>query len=101
MHNFAALDEVEAALQQLAQREAPLARALPRERGSREVRYIHLLSALGPSQVVDESGPDPTEALRLSGNESVGDRVAALEGELADLRGRVAALEDKLARLLE
>jgi uncharacterized protein YceH (UPF0502 family) len=101
MHNFAALDEVEAALQQLAQREAPLARALPRERGSREVRYIHLLSALASSQVVDESGPDPAEALRLSGNESVGDRVAVLESELADMRGRVAALEDKLARLLE
>jgi hypothetical protein len=101
MHNFADLDEVEAALQQLAQREAPLARALPRERGSREVRYIHLLSALGPSQVVDESAPDPAEALRLSGNESVGDRVAVLESELADMRGRVAALEDKLARLLE
>jgi uncharacterized protein len=44
MHNFAAMDEVESALQQLAQRNPPLARALPREPGSRELRYVHLLS---------------------------------------------------------
>ena len=45
MHSFTAMDEVESTLQQLAQREPPLARALPREPGAREVRYIHLLSA--------------------------------------------------------
>ena len=44
MHNFAAMDEVDGTLQQLAQREPPLARALPREPGSRELRYVHLLS---------------------------------------------------------
>ena len=101
IHNFAAIDEVEAALQQLAQREPPLAHALPRERGSREVRYVHLLSALGPSQVAEERSAEPARASQPTGDLADEDRVATLESELADLRARVAELEDKIAKLLE
>lgn len=100
MHNFAAIDDVEGALQQLAQREPPLARALAREPGSREVRYVHLLSAVGPAQVADAGSPEPARASRPGGDGSDADRVAALERELTELRARMAALEDKVATLL-
>jgi hypothetical protein len=100
MHSFAAIDEVEGTLQQMAQREPPLARALPREPGSREVRYVHLLSALGPSQIADTNSKDAMQVSRPAREAADTDRVAALEDELAELRARVAALEDKLLTLL-
>jgi uncharacterized protein len=100
MYSFAAIDEVEGTLQQMAQREPPLARALPREPGSREVRYVHLLSALGPSQIADTNSKDAMQVSRPAREPADTDRVAALEDELAELRARVAALEDKLLTLL-
>ena len=50
IHSFAGMEEVESTLDQLARREPPLARALPREPGAREVRYTHLLSAVTGAQ---------------------------------------------------
>src|SRR5579864_6091278 len=44
MHRFEELSEVQSALQQLMQREPPLAKALPRQPGTKETRYTHLLS---------------------------------------------------------
>lgn len=91
LYNFAATDEVESTLQQLAQRESPLARALPREPGSRELRYVHLLSPVA----VDTPSTQPETLNQGAGS----DRIDALEQELAELRARIAALEDKLAQL--
>jgi len=93
MHSFAATDEVEAALEQLGRRDPPLARALPREPGAREVRYTHLLAP-----VEDASAPRPSSTLPEPGSEALA-RVTALESELALLRARLAALEDKVAPL--
>ena len=91
LHNFAAMDEVESTLQQLAMREPPLARALPREAGAREARYVQLLSPIA----LDVRPPD-----RESSDESaVSARIAALEQEVADLRTRIGALEDKFTQL--
>ncbi len=101
IHSFTAMDEVEGTLQQLAQREPPLARALPREPGAREQRYVHLLSAVaaaGPATTADlprSAAPSPD----LS-RDGVADRVATLEGEVTQLRARIASLEDKLTQLL-
>ena len=44
MHRFEALDEVNSALQRLIQREPPIVRILPRQPGTKEARYMHLLS---------------------------------------------------------
>lgn len=91
LHNFAAMDEVESTLHQLAMREPPLARALPREAGAREARYVHLLNPVA----LDVRLPD-----RESSDESlVSARIAELEQEVADLRTRFAALEDKFTQL--
>ena len=44
MHQFEDLDAVQASLQKLMQREPPLAAVLPRQPGTKESRYAHLLS---------------------------------------------------------
>lgn len=100
MHSFTAMDEVEGTLQQLAQREPPLARALPREPGAREVRYVHLLSpvAIAPATTSDLPSSNAHSADVVPAG--VADRIAALEGEVTQLRARIASLEDKLAQLL-
>jgi hypothetical protein len=92
------MDEVESTLQQLAQREPPLARATPREPGAREVRYVHLLS---PAETASRTQVDPAHTAHASeaACEDVADRIAALESEVAQLRARTASLEDKLAQL--
>jgi hypothetical protein len=101
MHNFTAMDEVEGTLQQLTQREPALARVLPREPGAREVRYIHLLSTVPEAA----SGTAPglsrgnTHVAETS-HEDVTDRIATLESEVAQLRARIASLEDKLTQLV-
>jgi uncharacterized protein YceH (UPF0502 family) len=101
MHNFAAMDEVEGTLQQLGQREPPLARALPREPGSRELRYIHLLSPIPDAATA--AAPDRSHRAAHpadSANDGNADRIASLESEVTELRARIASLEDKLAQLI-
>ncbi len=44
MHRFEELDDVLSVLQKLMQREPALAAALPRQPGTKEIRYAHLLS---------------------------------------------------------
>jgi hypothetical protein len=87
-------------LQQLAEREPPLARAMAREPGAREVRYVHLLSA-----VADKSPGTLSEPSRGTAHapetidDGVADRIANLEDEVAQLRARIASLEEKLTQL--
>jgi uncharacterized protein len=101
LHGFATMDEVESALQQLAQREPPLARALSREPGAREIRYVHLLSAVVESASGTTQGYSrgAAHAAETIGGE-VEERIANLEGEVAQLRARIASREDKLAQLV-
>ncbi len=46
MHGFGDLSEVQSALQRLIDREPPLVAMLPRQPGTKESRYAHLLSGL-------------------------------------------------------
>jgi hypothetical protein len=114
MHSFAGMEEVESTLEQLARREPPLARVLPREPGAREVRYVHLLSPVTGAEAgtrgdsssrpessrADETGEVEGSAFHQSTETGrTSDRIAALESEVAQLRARLASLEDKLDRL--
>lgn len=94
MHAFADMDEVEATLQQLARREPPLASALAREPGAREVRYVHLLS---PFAEPGTGTPASSEPLQTASP----DRIAALEAEVTGLRARLISLEDRFNALAE
>ncbi len=89
MHRFEDLDAVQASLQKLMQREPPLAVVLPRQPGTKEFRYAHLLSGeveageLPPPRVVSTSGDDQ----RVSRLEEA---VPALQNEVAELKQQLA-----------
>ena len=88
MHRFEALDEVQSTLQRLMQREPPIAKALPRQPGTKETRYMHLLSG-----DVEEFGgakdPSPVLANHAGENEALmrlENEVHALRKEVDDLK---------------
>lgn len=86
MHEFADVPEVEKTLEVLAVREdGPFVVRLPREPGKRESRYMHLFSG--------EAAPEATSIERdASQPEDLAARVAALEGEVAELKQRLDSL---------
>src|SRR5258708_21637565 len=58
MHRFEALEDVQSALQRLIQREPPIVKVLPRQPGTNEARYMHLLSGdLEQFSVASASSP--------------------------------------------
>jgi uncharacterized protein YceH (UPF0502 family) len=92
MHHFETLDDVQSALQKLMQRQPPLAKVLPRQPGTKESRYVHLLAG---DVAVGELPQTTTAASRESGD---GERIARLEEEVGALRREVAELRDQLER---
>ncbi len=94
MHRFEALDDVQAALQKLMQRDPPLAKVLPRQPGTKESRYVHLLAG----DVVVPESPYAANAPASRGPADAG-RIARLEEEVADLRKEFSDVKDQLERL--
>lgn len=93
MASWADVSEVEAALQNLLQREPPLVARLPREPGRREVRYTHLFSGEPPSQ---ESAPSAMAADAGGGTEAgdtLAQRIARIEEEVRQLRAELQELK--------
>ena len=96
MHHFEDLTEVQSALQRLMQREPALARVLPRQPGTKESRYMHLLS--GDAENVGVRDPSATRAPSTPVADSVDDeRIAHLETEVAQLRREMSDLKQQLA----
>ncbi len=94
LHRFDEIGEVLAALQKLMEREPPLVAVLPRQPGTKESRYAHLLS--GPVEsaaFAAESALVRREAGEDSGQE---ERIARLEAAVAELRQEIAALRHSL-----
>ena len=91
MHRFEDLTEVQSTLQRLMQREPPLVRVLPRQPGTKESRYRHLLAG-DVEDVAD--GTEPATAYIPAAD---GSRIARLEDEVGDLRREVADLKQQLA----
>jgi uncharacterized protein len=91
MQRFEALDEVQSTLQRLMQREPRLVKVLPRQPGTKEARYIHLLS--GDMEDVSAVGvPSPA----IANNPSDHERLARLEDEVQELHKEVADLKQQL-----
>lgn len=94
MHRFEEIADVLGALQRLMERDPPLAAVLPRQPGTKESRYAHLLS--GEVAVA----PAPDEETGRNDDTSIdGARIAQLESEMAELRHEVAALKEKIESL--
>ena len=88
---FESLDDVETSLEQLiARAPSPLATALERRPGQKEVRFAHLLSGVPTYDAVDAP-----ESATASGPRGV-DRIAALETAVEELRREVADLRGQL-----
>ena len=93
LHRFEALDDVQSALQKLMQRDPPLAKVLPRQPGTKESRWVHLLAG---DVVVAETPPLVSAATdRHSGD---AERVARLEEEVVELRREMGEIKDQLER---
>jgi uncharacterized protein YceH (UPF0502 family) len=93
LFHFEALDDVQSALQKLMQREPPLAKVLPRQPGTKESRYAHLLAG----DVVEAEVP-LHYAAATDLNPEDADRISRLEEEVAELRREVGELKDQLER---
>ena len=82
MHHFSDLAEVESVVERLMTFDPPLAIKLPRQPGTKEPRYAHLLSG----EVVVPAFDETPEAPRRE------DRIGALESEVVRLQQEVDAL---------
>ena len=91
LHRFESLDEVQSALQKLMQRDPVLVKVLPRQPGTKESRWVHLMAG----DVAVAESPSVTATNRVS--EDTG-RVARLEEEVAELRREVGELKDQMER---
>ena len=94
MHRFEDLTELQSTLQRLMQREPPLVRILPRQPGTKESRYRHLLA--GAAQDVPDVTQAPTPVF-VHGNSVDSDRVTRLEDELARLKKELAEIKQQFA----
>ena len=94
MHRFEELSDVQSTLQRLMQRDPPLVMVLPRQPGTKEARYAHLLSGDVQSQP-SEAGPRATVSAVPHAVD--GERIASLENEVAALQNDVAELKRQLA----
>jgi uncharacterized protein YceH (UPF0502 family) len=90
MYQFEHLDDVLSGLQQLMRREPPLAKALGRRPGTKEIRYAHLLSG------DVEAWEPPTETASSSASADA-ERLIQLEEQVATLRNEVAELRQQMA----
>jgi uncharacterized protein len=93
MHRFEALEDVQSALHKLMQRDPPLAKVLPRQPGTKESRYAHLLAG----DVVEAEAPVKFAAA-AERNSADAERIARLEEELSDLRREVGEVKDQMER---
>lgn len=95
MHRFDEIADVLTGLQKLIDRDPPLAVVLPRQPGTKESRYAHLLSGPVESIAVSAVG-ESAPSSRSSAND---ERLTALEHEVAELRQQLTALQQKIDSL--
>jgi uncharacterized protein len=92
MHKFDDLGIVQSTLQRLMKREPALVKVLPRQPGTKEARYAHLLSG-----DVEVSQQEPATGATVPVASSGGDRITRLEEQVANLQSEVEDLKHKLA----
>lgn len=86
---FADLNEVNAALENLINKESPLAARLERAAGQKETRFAHLLTGELPAAATAPTEREPRPANNQIGSE----RIAQLEQEIETLKTRFDELQ--------
>ena len=93
MHPFDDLSEAQSALQRLMNREPPLVKVLARQPGTKESRYVHLLS--GDEKPVSSTAgrqvPAAVEGEKMDGFSRLSSEMAELRRDVADLKQQFAA----------
>jgi uncharacterized protein YceH (UPF0502 family) len=92
MHRFDDLGIVNSTLQRLMNREPPLVKLLPRQAGTKEARYAHLLSGEVESRELE---PESNEVIASSS--AGGERMTHLEEKVSNLQREIADLKQQLA----
>jgi uncharacterized protein YceH (UPF0502 family) len=95
MHRFDEIPDMLAGLDKLMQREPPLVAVLPRQPGTKEARYAHLLS--GP---VESTAFTAAETLVAPESSASDERIAQLEATVAELKQDLSELRQKIDNLL-
>ncbi len=93
MHQFDDLSEAQSALQRLMNREPPLVKVLARQPGTKESRYIHLLSgdAKPVSSTAGGEAPAALEREKIEVFSRLSSEITELRRDLADLKQQFAA----------
>ena len=92
MHKFDDLGIAQSALQRLMKREPPLVKVLPRQPGTKEARYAHLLSG-----DVELPPQEPAAGVAATSGAAGGDRIARLEDQVENLQKEIAELKQQFA----
>lgn len=94
LHRFDEISDVLGGLQKLMDREPSLVAILPRQHGTKESRYAHLLS--GPVESIAATNAEAPAHHAISTGD---DRIERLEAEVSDLRRQVDELNQKIQSL--
>ena len=96
VYRFDALDDVQATLHKLMDRQPPLVRVLPRPPGTKESRYVHLFAGDTFPPLTPE-----TANSRVRTESSDDQRIATLEAEVATLKHDLDELKRQVAEFSE
>jgi len=96
LYAFEDLEAVHSALNLLMRREPPLVKALRRQPGTKESRFMHLLSGDEPGASYAESGHSE-ESVRAHSSPQDSERIAQLESEIVELRRELETLREQFA----
>jgi uncharacterized protein len=91
MYPFEDLESLHNALNLLAKREPPLVKVLPRQPGTKEARYMHLLSPAPQTPSGQDSRHDEPAATQQ-------ERISAMEAQLSELKDEIAGLKEQFAQ---
>ena len=92
MHKFDDLGIVQSTLQRLMKREPPLVKVLPRQPGTKEARYAHLLSG-----DVEVSPAESAAGVAATSSANSSERIARLEAQAENLQSELADLKQQFA----
>ncbi len=90
LHHFEDLSDVQSTLQRLSQRDPAMVKVLSRQPGTKEARYMHLLSG----EISDDAMAIASSREHISSDEI---RLNQLEGEVTSLRREVEDLKQQLS----